>query len=782
MNGRQNPGPDRWRYLGPAPAAAVALVGVLATLLIVAALRAAERHSAERVMDQRAQMALAAVRTETDRYRALLETMAAGLATEDALTWADFDQASAPLTTSGLIGAPVVSYVAPVATDAVPAAQARWRAAGADGLTLRPQPGLDEHYFPIFIRALSEDDALAGSAGTDLGVVPEPAAALRTARQTTHGVVSDTYVLIRDRDVPADRQQQAFLLAAPIWTRANAPVFRGWVVLVLRGGDFLTGVLSTVSQGHLDAGLVAINGDGSRAEVARLHVPGEPDLVRHERVPVADHVWELDLRADSDRLPGAGGHLPVTVLVGGLILTGLLAWLVHVLAAGRTRARQQVAEATAELRAAEAESRRQAGLLGAIMNTIGDGVSVVDGAGRLVLENPAARTLTGVTESSIRPEDWQRHYGAYRADGVTPLPLEEMPLLRALHGEPIDGAEVVIRNAGRPDGALISIDARPLDPSAGLRGAVAVLRDITELRRYEKDLSIFAGVVAHDLKAPLAIVRGHCELALDDPGDEDGVGVSLRRIVQAVDRMDTLIETLLAYSTARDAPLRIGVVDLAPLVEEVLQERAASLRGDGSAPRWRVGPLPAVRADPAMLRHVLDNLIGNAFKYVRRGEAPWAEVTAGPAAPGWVRIEVADAGIGIPDPDKPRVFESFHRAEGSAGYAGTGLGLAICRRIVERHGGEIGVEDNPGGGARFHFTLPAATVTEETDMNNIPAEPAEQDDAQVRAALDRALAERAAILDSRLPGLSALPAAEPSAHDPAAARLRAPVPDHQHRD
>ncbi|BCJ40449.1 hypothetical protein GCM10010168_82170 [Actinoplanes ianthinogenes] len=771
----------RSRYTGPALAAAVVLAGLLVTLLTVAGLRAAQRENTRRVMDQRAQMAVAAVRAETDRYRTLLDTVAAGMATDNDLTWDDFDQASAPLETAGLLGAAAVAYVVPVPAAGVPAAQAYWQARGAAGLTLHPGSGRNEHYFPIFTRVLTEDGAGAGS-GVDLGTVAQPVAALDAARQTMRSTVSDTYVLLRDRDLPAGRQQQSFAFVAPIWTRSNDPVFRGWVVLALRGGDFLSGVLSTVSQGQLDGSLVAVNSDGSRAEVAELRVGGEPDLSRERPIPVADHTWLLGLRADSGRLPGAGGRLPVTVLAGGLVLTALLAWLVYVLATGRARARARVEQATAGLREAEAESRKQAGLLGAIMTTIGDGVSVVDDTGRVLLENPAAQRLMGVSESSDRPEDWQEHYGAYRADGVTPLPTEEMPLIRAIRGEATAGAEVVIRNARRPEGVLLGIDARPLDPSGGQPGAVAVFRDITDLRRHETDLSIFAGVVAHDLKAPLAIARGHCELAVEDLEDTEAVRGSLRRIMRAVDRMDALIETLLAYSTARDAPLRITAVDLLPLVQEVLQERAASLRGAGGPePVWSVGEMPAVRADPALLRHVLDNLVGNAFKYVRPGARPCADVTAVPAGPGWTRIEVSDAGIGIPEDERSRVFESFHRAQGAAGYAGTGLGLAICRRIVERHGGEIGIEDNAGGGTRFFFTLPLAGA-EEAQMRHIPKEPAEEDDAKVRAALDRALAERAAILDSRLPGLSALPAADPSAHDPAAARLRAPVPDHQHQD
>jgi signal transduction histidine kinase len=263
---------------------------------------------------------------------------------------------------------------------------------------------------------------------------------------------------------------------------------------------------------------------------------------------------------------------------------------------------------------------------------------------------------------------------------------------------------------------------------------VAVFHDITELRRYENDLAVFAGVVAHDLKTPLTAVRGHCETAEEmlDAEAVDAARNALTRVSRAADRMTGMIDTLLAYTTARDAPLRSRTVDLGGLVREVLTDRAAA--------DVHVDPLPAVRADPAMLRHVLENLIGNALKYVKPGDTAHVEVTSAAGPDGWTRIEVADRGIGIPDADKPAVFEHFHRAHAGAGYAGTGLGLAICKRIVERHGGEIGVADNPGGGTRFFFTIPEVPMS------------ADRKDEDAEERLERALAERAAMADL-VPGL-----------------------------
>lgn len=774
----------RGRFTGLVFAGIVLLLGLTVVLSVYAGMRAVQSENADRVMDQRTAVARAAVQTETERYRSLVETAAAGIGTNPVLTWDDFDAATAPLASANLVGAASLAYVVPVTRAQIPAAQRLWRSRGAEGLELRAATDGDEHYFSIFTRTLTSSGPPLN--GIDVAAAPEPAAALRDSREIGRPSVSDTYVLLRDRKLPAGQRQRSFIFAAPIWTRANVPEFRGWVVLGLRGADFLKGMLATVSQGQLDGVLLATNRDGGRPVVAEHTVPGVTDLRRSVDLTVADRQWTLVTRADSSQLSGASSTLPMTSLLTGGAMSVLLAGLVFVLATGRARAETRVHKATAELRAAEEESRRQAGLLGAIMDSISDAVGVVDEHGAFLLHNQAARNLLGVADEND-PAAWQEHYGLYRADGRTPFPVEEMPLIRALNGESCDGVEMLIRNAQRSEGVLVSVDGRPLDTSAGRPGAVAVFHDITELRRYENDLAVFAGVVAHDLKAPLAVIRGHCEAAIEDLEDvPSGPGTatvrrSLDRIVLAVDRMAGLIDTLLAYSTARDAPLRPRRVDLAALVAEVVHDRTAHLRAD-DLPDIYVGPLPEVRADPAMLRHVLDNLLGNALKYVRPGTVPRVDVTGALDVKGSAHIEVADRGIGIPDDAKPDIFDSFHRAHAEAGYAGTGLGLAICKRIVERHGGEIGVTDNPGGGTRFYFTMPVPDmgVPEKEEPAMSATDPA-ADEAATREALERALAERAAIEDSRLPGVAALPTADPSSHDPAAARVRAPVPGHHPR-
>jgi signal transduction histidine kinase len=442
---------------------------------------------------------------------------------------------------------------------------------------------------------------------------------------------------------------------------------------------------------------------------------GERDLSRTVNVPVADSTWTLHLSAVGRRLPGAASALPAAVVVGGLCLTILLTLLVWVLVAGRERAEERVRLATEELLAGEEESRRQAELLLAVMDGISDGVGVVGPDGRFLLDNPAARRILGRHEGATGPDEWAERFGLYRLDGITAYPVAEMPLTRALGGVSSEQVEMLVRNAAHPEGRVISVSARPIVTVAGEGGAVAVFHDITDRKHVENELRGFAGVVAHDLKAPLAAIRGYAELivdALDDP-DPAAVEDALRsagRVMAGADRMHTLIMELLDYTAARDATMRVEDVGLRELVDDVVTARTDAPDAAGCRPDVFVGPLPRVLGDRVLLRQVLDNLLGNAIKYTPPGQAPRIDVTARLDGAGTVRVQVADRGIGIPDGEHAAVFDSFHRASNGTAMPGTGLGLAICRRIVERHGGHIEALPNPGGGTIFVFTVPVAAA------------------------------------------------------------------------
>ncbi|BEL04175.1 hypothetical protein Q0Z83_023660 [Actinoplanes sichuanensis] len=218
----------------------------------------------------------------------------------------------------------------------------------------------------------------------------------------------------------------------------------------------------------------------------------------------------------------------------------------------------------------------------------------------------------------------------------------------------------------------------------------------------ESELRALMAMAAHDLKSPLAAATANLEMLREDhAGQMDGDAARcLQAAERALRRVNGLAEDLMAFATADQRPVRLKPLSFA----EEVADRVTDLDAEVSVK----GPLPTVLADSSMLRHVLDNLIGNAVKYTPKDAVAQIEISARPCSTGMIRVEIADRGIGIPEADRPRVFDAFHRCANSGAYQGTGLGLAICRRIIERHGGRIGVDQNPGGGSRFWFTLPGS--------------------------------------------------------------------------
>ncbi|GAA3236159.1 ATP-binding protein [Dactylosporangium siamense] len=395
--------------------------------------------------------------------------------------------------------------------------------------------------------------------------------------------------------------------------------------------------------------------------------------------------------------------LVAQAFVGMVAIVGLS------IALGRDERSELLRQLTDTGRAAAA----QAQLLTTIVDSMSDGVAVIRADGTWAMRNPASVALLGGVTSGTGTIADPGHYGLFHPDG-TPLPDADMAHTRALAGEDVHNMELLVRNSGVPDGRIVSVSARRL---LGDDGVVVVFHDVTAERRQRDELAAFAGVVAHDLLNPLTTIDGWAEnlddtlRGMPDTAAQRDATDSLSRIVRASGRMRHLINDLLAYTTTRNAVIAPVDVRLRDLVVDVTTARA-DLAGAATAPLFTLGRLHDVHADPVLLRQLVDNLIGNAVKYTAPGVVPRIEICSVRVEGDLVRVEITDNGIGIPAGQHEAIFNNFHRAHRSGGYAGTGLGLAICKRIVERHGGSITATDNPDGGSRFVFTLPKATRRE----------------------------------------------------------------------
>lgn len=223
-----------------------------------------------------------------------------------------------------------------------------------------------------------------------------------------------------------------------------------------------------------------------------------------------------------------------------------------------------------------------------------------------------------------------------------------------------------------------------------------------ELRRTNEHLTLFAGQVSHDLRTPLTAILVNAELLATEPVVESDPEVSqmVGAVEQAGHRMDSMIEEMLTYAQHGGRP-RIVETDLHHVVDLVLTDATALVRRDDAD--IRVGDLPRVMGDPDLLYSVVLNLVTNAIKFARPGTSPSVSITAERLSAHW-RIRVSDDGIGVSPARQESMFELFARADGSA--AGHGIGLATARRIVESHGGTIGMESPATGGTSVWFDLP----------------------------------------------------------------------------
>lgn len=383
-----------------------------------------------------------------------------------------------------------------------------------------------------------------------------------------------------------------------------------------------------------------------------------------------------------------------------------------------------------ERRAAEAEVRRNRSDLRAILDTITEAVVFMDLEGRIVYANSAIQRILGMRPDQVVGLRFDSESWTILGPRGEELQEAELPFSRvASTGEPVYDVLLNVEVAGR--GRLIlRVNAAPLPDAEGdLAGVVASVADVTErveaerqIRRLNaeleqrvrertaelsaanQELEAFSYSVSHDLRQPLRALHGYSQALVEDYGGElQGEALQfLDRIQTNAQRMGQLIDDILKLSRVSRKELERKDVDLAALA----RERIRRLReGDPDRVVELVTPpsVPAT-ADPQLLGVVLDNLLGNAWKFTEPRKPAVIELGV-ETGPGPRTYYVRDNGVGFDMQYADKLFKAFHRLHRDSEFEGTGIGLATVHRIIQRHGGDLRAEGAVGVGTTIWFTL-----------------------------------------------------------------------------
>jgi len=341
----------------------------------------------------------------------------------------------------------------------------------------------------------------------------------------------------------------------------------------------------------------------------------------------------------------------------------------------------------------------------AMINHMSDGVIALDGKGRLIHINPAAQGfLKKLVEKIPGP-------------GCSGFPLLDKligaePLRQFMHERKPLTLEISRENPA----VALKITLAPFkEEEGGADGTLMVLHDVTVERELVRRQQEFVADVSHELRTPLTAVKSYVETLLDGAAADPAVCHRFLNVLKReTDRMVDLVRDLLVlsqldYSQVELHKTKVELVELVNDAMEQLQQKAGSRL---SEIELAIPPaLPPVWVDREKIMRVFLNLLNNALKYTPAGGK--IKISAVQAEEnGWLKVLVEDNGPGIPAADLERIFERFYRVEKtrSRDYGGTGLGLPIARRVIEAHGGQIGLESIVGEGTRAWFTLPVAVM------------------------------------------------------------------------
>jgi PAS domain S-box-containing protein len=518
--------------------------------------------------------------------------------------------------------------------------------------------------------------------------------------------------------------------------------------LFLRSGD---GATRTIAFGNR-AGRSGADQDGHVADVTRLGDQQRARAVSRASATAAERDW-LERNAVESAIIVPLQHkerdLGTLVMMSEHADLALDDRLIFSEAVGhQVSVALTLTRAFADSETAARVAREHAALLESVFSSISDPILVFDANGHASTWNQAASALIGVDKLRHQDApypDWSRHIGVFHSDKTTRFATSERPVARALNGESVERVEAFLTYPAKPDGAWVSIGARPLRDDAGaVRGAVAVSRDVTAERLAREQLMVsdrmasiglMAAGVGHEINNPLSAVVANLDMALAEiralesslgPGRLGDLPDEIHEAYEAAERVRRIALDLKVFSGGQaDESSAINVEDVLDAAVRMgwnqIRQRARVVK--------HYGNVPLARGAESRLGQVFLNLIVNAAQAIPDGRPDTNEIRLITRVDDQQRIviDIEDTGSGIAPHVMRQLFSPFVTTKPAG--VGTGLGLSICQRLVDAMGGSIWAESTPGQGTVFHVALPAAAQS----APELPAPAASADAAPARA-------------------------------------------------
>lgn len=599
--------------------------------------------------------------------------------------------------------------------------QDEWQQAGWGDLRVRPQLGHERLAVVLYLEP--KTPANLEVIGFDMYSEPVRRAAMVAAMESGEATLSGAVPLVQGEG--ANASNVGLLLYRPVYRGNEEPetlearrdAILGWVYLPFWMDDFVSEV---VGNRALDFQIDDVSdGAPQRLFTRKLAEDKESAFTHIVEIDNYGRRWRMEFH--SAPLAQAAPRLQSlqNILAMGLFASLLMYAIAWMLARTESRAQSIALRLTKEYRQSEERFRTA-------MEYSAIGKALLNREGRVVQANPAFGTIVGVDPQTLVGKQFDDLFETDSRDTSQPADSDGISReTRRLHRASGDPRHVQLTHAPIPGGAgmddvtgLVQVE----DVTARLR-AEARVRALNrtlearvamrtrELSQANQELEAFAYSVSHDLRAPLRSIDGFSRVLVERYGetlDESGRDY-LGRVRKAAGRMGELIDALLKMSRVSRGELKTESVDLSRMAGEIIDDLRA---GDAErADRVEVLIAPGLKAhgDVALLRNLLGNLLGNAWKFTRDRDPAQIEFGRDDDGVFFVR----DNGAGFAQDYVDKLFRPFQRLHAQTEFEGHGIGLASSKRVVERHGGVIRAEGREDGGATFRFTLAAGTDDED---------------------------------------------------------------------